>query len=142
MSLYERLFNLDLDEKDGRFLILELKKELPEISIPKKVLNFYGFLKKNKSKLYHPRKIYEKGVLVFDPTKYWNENLGQYTQQPKIGDEVLVKPSRSDLQKGIDKFYLGKVIEIGSYRGKSRFYIRPDFNHKVVIRFQTQIQLL
>lgn len=142
-SEYEKLFALELPDSEGRRLIIELQKEFPGCVLPKKLLNHYGFSRKNKSPLWHPKKIYnEKGEVIFDPTKYWVSKNECYTISPKIGDRVRVMASKCDLKSGTSQFYTGVVIEIGSYRGKKRFYIRPDIdNHKVVVRFQTKIEL-
>jgi hypothetical protein len=142
-SEYEKLFALGLEEKQARRLIIELQQEFPESKLPKKLLNHYGFSRKNKSKLWHPKKIHnDKGEVIFDPTKYWVARSECYTISPKIGDRVRVMASGWDLKSGTGQFYTGVVVDIGSYRGKKRFYIRPDLrNHKVVVRFQTKIEL-
>ena len=142
-SEYEKLFALELPDSEGRRLIIDLQKEFPECVLPKKLLNHYGFSRKNKSPLWHPKKIYnEKGEVIFDPTKYWVAKNECYTISPKTGDRVRIMASKWDLKSGTGQFYTGVVIEIGSYRGKKRFYIRPDLdNYKVVVRFQTKIEL-
>lgn len=138
---FDALFELTLPVSEGRKVLLDLKKEFPECVLPKDLLRHYGLDRKNKYSI-SPKKVLGKnGEVLFDPTKGWEEETQMYTFSIFTGDRVRVMASK--YQPHMPKFFTGVVVWIGSYKGRARYSIRPDIpNSKIVVRFQTQIELL